>query len=313
MILTLSDLWVPFPGGAERLIFNLARDLMRRGEDVEVLTGYEPALQFDGPHVTAAPIGVFNEREQGAAFVTGFIKAARPDLILTHHLYASQFSRELVATGLPIVHVVLNGPRIPEAALGVYISQWVHDTYDPAPGDLILTPPVFDDVVADHHGDMVGFIKPIPHKGVELFYEVAAAMPERRFLVLRGEWQDIEVIQPAENIEFMEPVTDMRTFYERCRLVLMPSTSEDAGTVAQEATANGLPCISSDRGGLVQTNGGGIRLDPFDAGLWVDTIEQLDDPELYRHTVERQQAHLAGTGQDDRLAGLHARIKELIG
>lgn len=311
----LSDLWAPFPGGAERLIFNLARDLHRRGDDVRVLTGYDPAMVFDGPPVEVRPLGCGPDRDQGGAEVAQWLADEQPDVLVTHHYYVSQYHPELAAwaaDGHPIVQVLLNGQRMPEARLVVYISEWVR-AQDPTARDtdLLLTPPVFDDVVAATHGDAIGFIKPIPHKGVELLYQLAEQLPRRQFVVLRGEWQDIEVIRPAPNIEFMEPVADIRDFYSRVRLLLVPSTSEDAGTVAQEATANGLPCISSDVDGLVETNGGGVRLPPLALDAWVGAIKALDHPEPYARCVARQQAHLASTDQQGRLDGLYERIKEM--
>lgn len=321
-IVVLSDLWPPFPGGAERLQFNLARDLMRRGHEIEVLTGYEDALQLDGPPVTAAPIGVFATRDDGARIVSGFIADTRPDVILTHHLYANQFTPELEASGIPFVHVVLNGARIPSAALGVYISNWVRKhafrpaAYKAVPDwartDLTITPPAFDDIIAETHGDAIGFIKPIPHKGIETVYQIAAALPDRRFVILRGEWQDLEVIRPAANIEFLDPVVDIRDFYTRVRLVLMPSVSEDAGTVAQEAALNRIPCLSSDVQGLAQTNQGGVLLPPGDAAGYVAAIQRLDDPSEYAHVVERQAAAFAATDQTTRLDEFAARIEALV-
>lgn len=294
MILVLSDLWQPFPGGAERLIFNIARELRLRGMDLRVVTGYARALRLDGP-----PLEIVDwpstgaDRDKGGAALTETLSLYSPRAILTHHHYAYAFEAELEASGVPVVQIVLNGRRLPCAALAVYISAWVRDTLgDARPGDLVVRPPAFDDVVAQTHGNAIGFIKPIPHKGIDLLYRIAAAMPERRFVVLRGEWQDLEVIRPARNVEFMEPVDDIRDFYAQCRLLLMPSRSEDAGTVAQEATLNGLPCISTNVGGLAETNGGGLRLPADDLRAWVGAIRGLDDPARYAQIVRSQQEHL---------------------
>ncbi len=311
MILCLSDLWLPFPGGAERLMYNLARDLERRGFPIAVVTGYEAAQRFDGPTVRHLPIGP--TQAEGAPMVADLLAMAKPDLILTHHLYAALYEHELEASGIPVVQVVLNGRRLPCASLAVYISRWVRDTVGGAqPGDIVLTPPAMPDVVADTHGDAIGFIKPIPHKGVRLVYQIAARMPERRFVILRGEWQDLEVIEPAANVEFMEPVADIREFYARCRLVLMPSLSEDAGTVAQECTVNGIPCISTNVGGLAETNAGGRLLSPWaTAGEWVDQIEALDDEDQYADAVRSQRWHLAATDHGATLDLLASRILDL--
>lgn len=315
MILVFSDLWPPFPGGAERLAFNLARDLMRRGETVQVVTGYEHAQQFDGPPVLSRPIGVFETHEIGAAVLAAALVAFKPDLILVHHLYAYEFERELLDSGIPLIQVILNTRRIEGIALGVYISKWVRDTTDATlphsqPDDLIIRPPAFDDVIAERHGDYIGHIKPLPHKGVELIYKLAAALPDREFLILRGEWQDLEDIRPAANVRFMQPVTDIRDFYRECRILLMPSLSEDAGTVSQEAALNGLPCISSNVGGLAETNGG-IQLDPDDLGAWVCAIQLLDGLTIYNAVVQQQREHFERSNQDALLDLFAERVAAL--
>lgn len=294
MILVISDLWLPFPGGAERLIFNLARDLMRRGEDVQVLTSYANAQQFDGPPVEFRSIGVELFRADGARDLAQYIEETKPSVILTHHYFAFEFQAELVASGVPLVQVVLNGRRIPEAALALFISEFVRSRpgMNPQAHDLTMIPPAFDDVIATRHGDAIGFIKPLHHKGVDLVYEIARRLPRRKFLVLRGEWQDIETIVDLPNVEYMEPVDDIRAFYERCRMILMPSLSEDAGTVAQEAALNCLPCISSAVGGLSETNRGGVQVVSRDPAVWVAEILMLDDEEGRLWVIDRQRAAL---------------------
>lgn len=312
MILVVSDLWLPFPGGAERLIFNLARELQRRGEHVRALTGYHAAQRFDGVDVHSYPIGVFDRRDEGAAFLSGYLASSHPQLIVTHHLYAQQFGELMIETGVPVVQIVLNGKRLARAAFAVHISEWVRERADAHVDDIVLTPLAFDDVIASSHGDRIGFIKPIEHKGAATFYAIAEAMPEREFVVLRGEWQNMEDIRELPNVTFMPPVEDIREFYAQCRLLLMPSRSEDAGTVAQEATLNGLPCVSSNVDGLNETNGGGIRLDPYDVDAWVTSIRSLDDPGVYATLVRSQCEHFESTQQSKRLDEFVQRCRELM-
>lgn len=308
-ILVLSDLWLPFPGGAERLIYNVARDLMHRGHHVDALTGYETPKWFDGPLVVRTDIPLDAE---GWSIIAAVIEGAAPDVILTHHIYASTFAPQLAELGLPIVRLHYNGPRPDGAAIVVHISEHVARQAGAMGYDLVLHPWAGDDVVADEHGDAIGFVKPYPHKGAELLYRIADRMRDRRFVVLRGEWPTLEEVHlDAPNVEHLAPVDDMRDFYRRVRLVLMPSLSEDAGTVAQEATANGLPCISSDRGGLIETNAGGIRLSPELDQLehWVASIRYLDHADHYRDVVRSQRDALPDP--EPVLAELSDRIGQL--
>lgn len=313
-ILFLSDLWQPFPGGAERLAFNLGRDLMRRGHDVVVLTGYELAQQLDGPPVIIRDdIEVFATRDRGAKIVEAYLGATQPDLVITHHLYAFQFEEELIASGVPFIQLVLNTRRIDGAVFAVHISDWVRENVPGVqPYDLTITPPVFDDVVAKSEGAFqIGFIKPIPHKGVDTVYRIAELMPDRQFLILRGEWQDMEDIRDLPNVGFMDPVVDIRDFYSQVEIMLMPSRSEDAGTVAQECALNRIPCLSSYADGLAQTNGGGIRLAWDDAIGFAAAIRGLDDPVLLKGLLDRQEANQASFNQDALLDQFAAGIKAI--
>lgn len=314
-VLVLSDLWVPFPGGAERLLFNLARHLGRRGLDVVVVTGYEAAQRFDGPPIEliAAPDGD-DDWMVGAEKIRRVVDRHMPDVIVTHHWWLRRFEPMFsrLAEQVPIVQVVLNGHRLPQAALAVFIADYVRDQAEPEPDDLTILPPAFpEDVVADEHGDAVGFVKPIAHKGVELFWRIAAAQPRRRFVVLRGEWQEIEVLRPARNVTLMEPVDDIREFWREVRMVLVPSLSEDAGTVAQEAALNRVPCLSSAVGGLLETNRGGVLLEPNDLRGWLAAIRQLDNPARYREVVDRQLRTLESYGHAARLDVFAERVTEL--
>jgi glycosyltransferase involved in cell wall biosynthesis len=291
-------------------MFNVARHLERAGLGVAVLTGYEAAQVYDGPPVVVAPIG-----PNDWSIVGDKVRRYDPDVIVTHHIYARWFADQLAATGRPIVQLVLNGERLPCADHAVYISDHVRRR-DPTarPSDVTITPPAFADVVADTHGDAIGFIKPLPHKGVELVAALAYRMRDKRFVVLRGEWQTLENVtrlRRRQNVTLMEPVADIRDFWRLVRLVLIPSVSEDAGTVAQEATLNRVPAIASNVDGLAETAAGGVLLDPYDIAGWEATIRALDDQVAYQRVVDRQLVHLAAYDHVGRLDRLAAHIEWL--
>lgn len=308
-ILFASDLWLDFPGGAERLQGNVARDLMARGHAVQVVTGYEHATQGDGPPVCIdldLPL-----TPEGAERLHHHIAVFRPDVIVSHHVWAREFAH--VFGPWPWVQFVLNGKREPGADLAVYISKYVMGQHNDAkPQDFLLTPFANSDVIA-HDGlrDAIGFIKPLPHKGAAFFYKIAKHMPDRQFVVLRGEWQDLELIERLPNVAFMEPVKDIRDFWGRCRIVLVPSLSEDAGTVAQEATVNRVPCISSLAGGLPETNGGGIRLPTTRVAKWVNAIKKLDNASYYQDVCDQQTKYYDATNHAGWLDLLAQKIEAL--
>jgi glycosyltransferase involved in cell wall biosynthesis len=65
------------------------------------------------------------------------------------------------------------------------------------------------------------------------------------------------------NVTLYPPQNNMRAVYGKCKILLAPSTYEEAyGRVATEAQLSGIPVIASTRGGLPEAVGpGGILLD----------------------------------------------------
>lgn len=294
-IAVITDLWPPFPGGAERMIFNISRELKKRGHEIHVLTSYANAATFDGIAPKWVSIGVHQYDDQpghthndGWLDIVQFLHTRKAEVILTHHFFAAEFMDEFLATGLPVVQLVHNGLRNPKAALAIYNSEYTRKRANSQSNDLTILPPAFPDCIASTHGSYVGFVKPIPHKGSDFFYKIAEKMPERDFMVLHGEWHETEDVRRGiPNVFFMPPVHEMKTFYEKCRVLLMPSLHEDAGTIPQEAALNGIPCISSNVMGLPETNGGGILLLHV-VDSWVAAIRDLDDPVYYTQICARQ-------------------------
>lgn len=318
-IAVISDLWVSFPGGAERLLFNIARELKNRGHEIFVLTSYANAAEFNGIKPTWIPLGVHAyDNEPGHGHADGwrdirmFLIEHRTEVILTHHFFAHEFP-ELFDLGLPTIQVVHNGIRNSKASLAIFNSGYTRARGHSHTDDITMLPPAFDDIVAYSHGSHIGFIKPIAHKGVNFLYQIADRMPEKNFMVLHGEWQDGEDIRRGlPNVFFMPPVHEMPTFYEKCRIMLVPSTQEDAGTVPQEAALNGIPCISSNVMGLAETNRGGIVL-PLHLESWVAAIRNLDDQKNYDAIVQQQKAYIQSLKWSDQFDDLSRRICQLVG
>jgi glycosyltransferase involved in cell wall biosynthesis len=307
--LVLSDLWLPFPGGAERYIYNLAKTLAARMQ-VAVLTGYEDAQSDLG--LIVAPIGIREDHAEGWATIWRYLDTLEPDLILTHHFYAAEFADELAACGIPFVQAVYNGRRHPAASFAVVISEWAREH---TPGvldtDLTIMPWATWATRALSHEHAIGMVKPLYGKGIDLVYRLAERLPDERFVILRGEWQHLEMIRgDLPNVRYMEPIIDIRDFWSQVDLALVPSLSEDAGTVAQEATANRLPCISSNVGGLPETNAGGVLLDPHDVDGWEAAIHRLRDPHEARRQYETQRAALNAHDHGRRLEEFTRRCVE---
>jgi glycosyltransferase involved in cell wall biosynthesis len=93
----------------------------------------------------------------------------------------------------------------------------------------------------------------------------------------------------------------MREAYAKARLVLMPSTHEETfGRVVAEAQVSGIPALTSDRGALPETLGGGGLSAPLDSGFeaWHAAFNRLwDDRAFYDRSAA---AALAESTAEDR-------------
>jgi glycosyltransferase involved in cell wall biosynthesis len=116
--------------------------------------------------------------------------------------------------------------------------------------------------------DRVLFVNPVPVKGVELAFSLAAACPDIPFLfaqswTLQSQWASYVASRVAAlgNVVLLDAVDDMRPLYADTRLLLMPSVWEEAfGRTVVEAQINGIPALASDRGALPQVVGEGGRV-----------------------------------------------------
>jgi len=321
-ILTFSDLWVPFPGGAEKMMYNISLGLKNLGNEVIIFSGYNRSAdgikhpmpyEEDGVFkVYMRSIPVNKEVKLGEVIVKEVLDLVKPDVVLSHAFFAGQFSTFIKSLGYPIVKVVHNGDR-GDSDIALFNSQFTYDfkggqkRTDQQPQDMAFLPPIYDDMVAETHGDKIGFVKPIGHKGIDFLYKIASAMPDKKFLVLRGEWQTLETIKEMPNVEFMNPVVDIRDFYKEIRILLTPSLYEDAGIVPSEAHKNGIPCISSNVMGLNETNKAGIRL-PFNLMDWVAEINKLDDPVYYKEISDRELADINSRDWNVQLKVLNEKM-----
>lgn len=161
----------------------------------------------------------------------------------------------------------------------------------------VVTPLVRPERVLADGGerDRISFINPHAVKGFATFVEIAKALPEEKFLCgeswsLRGErmqWLRTET-DSLENVEVLRRSPDMRPFYGRTRILLMPSIWEEAhGRVIREAQLNGIPVIASRRGGIPDTAGAGALLvdDYTSPAAWVEAVKRVSGDRILRQEL----------------------------
>lgn len=152
--------------------------------------------------------------------------------------------------------------------------------------------------------EFITMFQPYLEKGIAVFLALAAAMPQRRFLVTAGVGpgyrQVKEMIAAQPNVTLVQFNGDVREVLARSRIVLVPSIWQDSfPRVVVEALAAEVPVIGSDRGGIPEAGGAAVEIvaqgklraeerpSPELIESWKTAIEQLDHPAAYSARVKQ--------------------------
>ncbi|MBV7540376.1 glycosyltransferase [Acidovorax sp. sic0104] len=286
-------------GGLQTTTHDLCHAIGVAGATAAVLCGQvEGAAGTIAPSVSDTSLGYLCMRAPAPLEALPLVAAAwQPDTIVVQS--GMSLTRMVLAsldTGRPTVvylHNVeshqLGGRLVPDPRL-LYLanSHFTAQRWRALAGlQCAVIPPVVqaDSYLAGASGDKVLFVNPVPIKGVELMFALAAHCPDIPFLVVESwniepVWRDWcrRRAQSLGNIEWLEPVDDMRPVYARSRLLLMPSVWEESfGRTSVEAQLNGMPVLASDRGALPEIVGrAGTVLDPHaPVERWADALRSL--------------------------------------
>ena len=124
-------------------------------------------------------------------------------------------------------------------------------------------------------GEYFLFVNPAVVKGFEFILQLAAELPEEKFLVI-GNWAGETPKGLPANIQFQGRQPSLKKFYENAKVLLMPSVWEEAfGRLPLEAMAQGVPVIASDRGNLPETLGGGGQALPLELSRWKEALAKM--------------------------------------
>jgi glycosyltransferase involved in cell wall biosynthesis len=254
------------------------------------------------------------------------------DICMTHLDITQRTIVMAAGAGKPTVHFVHND--IPyESILQsnvntthiVYNSDWIKNKIGYPQNSYTLHPPCnfndydttkFDDPLNDRYLPMfpeisdreyITLISLNERKGGYLFYQIAKAMPDRKFLGVMGSYDNPGPLKKSQvdiindliqlpNFTLAPNTPDILSTYRRTRLLLMPSDYESWGRTATEAMCSGIPVICTPTLGLKENCQdkaiyvGSLLAKPepglacVDIGTvdeWVKAIQEFDDPEYY--------------------------------
>lgn len=279
--------------GAEWMLHHLLRDSVERGHRALIATATKRPYEIEG--VEVHPV----RDAQGLA--------GQADVMISHLAWTHQAEEVADSHQVPLVYVLHNDQqvrfwRLTHHDLTVLVanSEWVAARNAGWKGlQVVVRPPVF---VADYETGPppaerthVTLVNVYPEKGSGLFYRLARAMPDRRFLGVEGAYGNQRRPSPQDRNVDWQPQTGQitRDVYARTRVLLVPSSYESWGRVAVEAMCSGIPVIAHPTPGLREALGdAGIFADRDDQRAWRQALADLDDPDLYekQSQASRQRA-----------------------
>jgi hypothetical protein len=232
--------------GAEHMMHAILSECVRHGHPcTAVVSGsyHQPFADYDLDRVRVTAD-------------TSAIKSA--DWILTH----LDRTAEACSFGKPVAHIVHNNSSLKHyhpsrVDLVVYNTQHLADAIRYKAPSIVVHPPIWPDrySVKPPKTGCVTLINLSEAKGGALFFALARAMPDVRFLGVRGAYGRQLPTPDIPNLEVMDTQTDVRKVYRKTRVLLMPSSYESYGRCAMEAAVSGIPCIANPTPGLVEALG----------------------------------------------------------
>ncbi len=274
-------LWTLGRGGAERMVFDLARRLPELGYAVRVVAaggGGDMEEDFAQAGIPLAVNPQPGSRRAAVAFLRGEIAEHRPAIWHTHltpvwgGLAArSSFVRPWVATvhgyesGIPWLMRLARSFAYRRADHVVCVSEAVRASLRSSggltPNHSSIIPPGIDPDrfrpreprLAGDTPELLTVARLVPEKGLDILLEALSGVLRPWRLTMVGDGPELpalkrqaEILGILPRVRFVGAVADTSSFYQRADLFCFPSRSEGQGMALLEAAAARVPALSSD-------------------------------------------------------------------
>lgn len=283
---------------------------MSKGHECRVILHHDRGIhtpyEFEGVDVFGSKIGSRVDAYQWATHV------------LTHLDFTQYTITMAMQAKRPLIHFVHNDiayssiNNAPKGQHVVYNSNWIGDKIGYEWPGCVLHPPcdtkfynVNEKPPIDN--EYITLVSCNERKGGYMLYQIAKAMPDKKFLAVRGSYdnpgpmkltqdQILSMLSELPNVELVPNSPDIVSVYRRTRVLIMPSDYESWGRTATEAMCNGIPVICTPTPGLkencaeagtyvgtpiVNAEPGEAQVDIGTVAGWVSAIRMLDDEKIY--------------------------------
>lgn len=293
--------------GSEWMAHNINKYLISKGHQVRVIlhqgtmNGIEMPYMYEGVEVMPP---------------TGRIEAYEWADVICTHLDFTQYTIIMADMAKrPLIHFVHNDitySSIENAYRNnyvVYNSEWVGERLQYKWPSIVHHPPCdsnYYNVCEDpEQNEFITLISLNENKGGKLFYQLAEAMPERKFLGVVGSYDKQVIRQDLPNVTIVPNTPDILSVYRMTRVLLMPSAYESWGRTATEAMCSGIPVVCTPTPGLKENCGEAaiyvnrrkkpIEIDGaythnddgYDLKPIIRAIKKLDDKKYYKQKSEQ--------------------------
>lgn len=294
--------------GSETMAHHVNKFLISKGHEVRVIIHDDLKAGYNTPYTYE---GVYCLRSEEGKRVDTYRWA---DLVITH-LDKTQFTIvQAYQAKRPLVHFVHND--IPYSSIennfggvyAVYNSEWIRKALNyPIPSYVLHPPCDTESYKIESSREFITLVSLNERKGGYLFYEIAKAMPDKKFLGVIGSYDNIGPLKLEQiniinlliqlpNFTLVPNSPDIISTYKRTRILLMPSDYESWGRTATEAMCSGIPVICTPTPGLKENCGDAaiyvgsqIKGEPGEAQVetgnvkeWIKAIRRLDNEQTYK-------------------------------
>jgi glycosyltransferase involved in cell wall biosynthesis len=258
--------------GSEYYAHHINKYLISKGHEVRIV------LQQAKMHNVQVPYSIDGVQVMGPIGSTDQFLWA--DILLTHLDFTHLTIQAGETLSKPVVNVIHNSHPY-ECIKGarrnnfcIYNSNWIQKKLNYEWSSMVFTPPTdyryYDLKKFPRENEYITLINLDENKGGFILRRLAEALPDKKFLAVKGSYSEPHYFGQANNfppnVTVVPNTPNILEVYAKTRILLMLSRYESWGMTAAEAMSNGIPVICTPTEGLKENCA--------DAGIYIPEREQ---------------------------------------